>query len=115
MKLNYQSLFQNEKLLFESYIDKVYSLLNFDGDKTGHELGLGSSINSSSSLSIIDQVTEHNPEFMEFLLKKHTDKTKPPGNIIQINTLAPNGPYLYHGLLLQKIISKIKKQKKFYN
>jgi hypothetical protein len=74
VNLNYQCLIQNEKLLFENFIDSAYKLAY---DKPNQDsLNLTSSSNSTSALSIVDQLAESNPEFVQFLAKKYAAKAK---------------------------------------
>lgn len=72
VKLNYQCLIQNEKVLFENMIDKVHTLVYEKPYIDGINLGS----NSTASLSIVEQLTESNPEFMQFLFKKYAKKNK---------------------------------------
>lgn len=72
MKLNYQCLIQNEKVLFENMIDKVMKLVY--EEPHSDDLNLGS--NLAVSLSTVDQLAESNPEFMQFLSRKHAKKSK---------------------------------------
>ncbi len=76
IKLNFLCLIQNEKVLFENYIDKVYTLKYSREKNERSEFGLVSGMSSggldeAASLSVVDQLVENNPEFMEFVFRKY--------------------------------------------
>lgn len=89
IKLNFLCLIQNEKILFENHIDKVYKLRYDLGCASGSHGNFrmeGSMSLFSEASSIVDQLVENNPEFMEFLFDKH-EKSKGLGKELKVREL----------------------------
>lgn len=76
VKLNFQCLIQNERVLFENSIDKVHKLYNYDAETIDSDFKLdsGMSVGSLTPVSIVEQLEESNAEFMEFVFRKCVEK-----------------------------------------
>ncbi len=87
IKLNFGCLIQNEKVLFENYIDKVYQLKydKFDNEKGDFKAAakISGGSEEAATFSVIDKLVENNPEFMEFLFKKWEKNLNSRENVVR--------------------------------